>query len=147
MSFTDAVRTCLKKYATFTGAATRPEYWWFVLFTFLGGLVLDLTRIRALGVIWSLALFIPGLAVAIRRHHDAGRSGWWVLVSIIWPWEIVLLCYPSKLTGNKYVEDRTFQPAVSEADVTSAGVRCPNCSKLRLPGQNYCVGCGAQFEN
>ena len=39
MSFTDAIRTCLRKYVTFSGRASRPEYWWFILFLFLGGMV------------------------------------------------------------------------------------------------------------
>jgi uncharacterized membrane protein YhaH (DUF805 family) len=145
MSFVESVRTCLKKYATFSGGATRPEYWWFVLFSALGGLVLALTRVSALRVLWFLVLLIPELAVAVRRHHDAGRSGWWIFASIIWPWEVVLLCYPSKLTGNKYVEDRSVQLSVTEADLTSSGSQCPSCGKLRLPGQNYCMGCGAHF--
>jgi uncharacterized membrane protein YhaH (DUF805 family) len=145
MSFADSIRTCLKKYATFSGAASRPEYWWFALFTAIGSIVFSITRIAALELLWSLAFLIPGLAVAVRRHHDAGRSGWWLLTFLLWPWAVILLCYPSKLTGNKYVEDRTLQPQVTEADVTSSRLHCPSCGKLRLPGQNYCMGCGVHF--
>jgi uncharacterized membrane protein YhaH (DUF805 family) len=147
MSFVEAVRTCLKKYATFSGAASRSEYWWFVLFSALGTFVFALARIAVLEDIWGLGLLIPGLAVAVRRHHDAGRSGWWLLTFIVWPWAVVLLCYPSKLIGNKYVEDRSVQPLITEADIASSGLHCPSCGKLRLPGQNYCMGCGTRFSD
>lgn len=148
VSFTSAVRTCFKKYAEFSGVASRSEYWWFALFNVLGSILLGLTGLAILRILWSLALIVPGLAVAVRRHHDAGRSGWWLLASVIAPWEIVLLCYPSKLTGNKYAADRSAPgdtPSVTEENVTSTSSKCPKCGKLRLPGQNYCMGCGTKF--
>ena len=61
----------LKKYADFSGRASRPEYWWFLLLTFLASLI---------GGVLLLALFIPSLAVTVRRLHDLDRSGWWALV-------------------------------------------------------------------
>lgn len=147
MNFVDAVRTCFQKYANFKDAATRPEYWWFALFNFLVSIVLDLTGVRAIGLLWLLVILVPSLAVTVRRHHDAGRSGWWILTSLIWPWAVVLLCYPSKLTNNKYVDDRSVTPEVTEASLTSGATVCPSCGKLRLPGQNYCMGCGTKFED
>jgi len=145
MGFVESVQTCFKKYTTFSGAASRSEYWRFVLFAALGSTLMALTGIAALRVIWVLATFLPGLAVAVRRHHDAGRSGWWLLASLVWPWELVLLCYPSKLTANKYVADRVAQFDVTEASITSTGQHCGACGKLQLPGQNYCTGCGKQL--
>ena len=148
MNFTTAVRTCFKKYTDFSGVATRPEYWWFALFNSLGSLLLGLTGISFLRLLWFLAVIVPGLSVLFRRHHDAGRSGWWLLASIIPPWEIVLLCYPSKLTGNKYAADRqdlAQTPSVTEESVTPTSSKCPSCGKLRLPGQNYCKSCGTKF--
>jgi uncharacterized membrane protein YhaH (DUF805 family) len=148
VNFTTAVRTCFKKYADFSGVATRPENWWFALFNFLGSLLLGLTGVVILRVLWSLALIVPALSVAVRRHHDAGRSGWWLLASVIAPWEIVLLCYPSKLTGNKYAADRSAvaqTSSVTEESVTPTSSRCPSCGKLRLPGQNYCMSCGTKL--
>ena len=84
----------LKKYAVFTGRAQRKEYWFFVLFNFIIGFVLGLidgmigSRIAAagmgiLGLIYALAVLIPGIAVSIRRLHDTGRSGWWLLISFV----------------------------------------------------------------
>lgn len=90
MSFTDAIRTCLRKYVTFSGRASRPEFWYFFLFNLM------LTMIAAaldsvvfstatsgselFQTVVSLGLFLPYLAAAFRRMHDTGRSGWFVLL-------------------------------------------------------------------
>ena len=84
----------LKKYATFSGRAQRAEYWYFFLFyilTFIGlsfihgitGTFSEEAGIGLLGGLYSLAILIPSLAVGVRRLHDTGRSGWWLLVGII----------------------------------------------------------------
>jgi len=84
----------LKKYAEFGGRAQKAEYWFFLLFTILISLALGIIdRITGsfmpqvgmglLGVLYSLAVFIPSLAVSIRRLHDTGRSGWWLLIGLI----------------------------------------------------------------
>jgi uncharacterized membrane protein YhaH (DUF805 family) len=141
MTFTTAVRTCFRKYATFTGVASRSEYWWFFLFYFILDVALFLTGLVTLRALASLVLFLPSLAVGVRRMHDGGRSGWWILTSIILPWGIYLLCTPSKTENNKYAEGYTL----SESDVVPSSAHCPNCGKMRLPGQTYCVGCGYKF--
>ncbi|MFY9783497.1 MAG: DUF805 domain-containing protein [Acidimicrobiales bacterium] len=148
MSFPTAVRTCFKKYATFSGVATRPEYWWWFLFVFIGDVILLAIRVPFLNLIWILALLVPGLAVGVRRLHDTGRSAWWILFGLIWPVLVVLLCLPSKLSNNPYAPDRSDSMAtITEASATSSSSACPSCGKLRLPGQNYCMGCGAKFTN
>jgi len=83
----------LKKYAAFTGRARRREYWTFTIVNDIISLVLsvieDLTGIAAetdigvLIVIFSLFVLIPSLAVSVRRLHDTGRSGWWLLIGLI----------------------------------------------------------------
>jgi len=92
MSFADAVRTCLTKYATFSGRARRSEYWWFFLFNILvsiaAGIIDAILRTRAgglglVGTVAALALLLPGLAVGVRRLHDTGRTGWWLLIGLI----------------------------------------------------------------
>ena len=69
MKFSTAVSTCLSKYATFSGRATRSEFWWFYLFTFLINWVAGL----AAGTM---------ISAGARRLHDIGRSGWWQLLFI-----------------------------------------------------------------
>jgi uncharacterized membrane protein YhaH (DUF805 family) len=86
----------LKKYADFGGRARRKEYWMFALFNFLiyiailifsailGSIDNSLALIGSLLlVIYGLAIFVPSLAVAVRRLHDTGRSGWWFLIAFV----------------------------------------------------------------
>ncbi|MGL6315729.1 DUF805 domain-containing protein [Vibrio sp. WXL103] len=77
----------LKKYAVFTGRARRQEYWMFVLFNVIISIAIALIErvigTHFIGGLYSLAVFIPSLAVAVRRLHDTGRTGWWVLVCLI----------------------------------------------------------------
>jgi len=106
----------LKKYAVFGCRARRQEYWMFVLFNVIIALVLgiiDGTNDSAsegsrstLTTLYGLAIFIPGLAVSVRRLQDTGRSGWWMLIGLI-PivGAIVLLIFmmqDSQLMDNHY---------------------------------------------
>lgn len=77
MGFFGAIKSCFSKYATFSGRARRSEYWWFVL------LNLILSFIPIVNIIWGLIVFIPGIAVCVRRLHDTGRSGWWLLLAFV----------------------------------------------------------------
>ncbi|WP_167409856.1 DUF805 domain-containing protein [Pseudomonas sichuanensis] len=77
----------LKKYAVFKGRARRKEYWMFVLFNLLitiaiGYLDNVLGTKPLLSLVYTLAVMIPGIAVAVRRMHDSNHSGWWLLVPI-----------------------------------------------------------------
>ena len=84
----------LKKYAVFNGRAQRAEYWYFVLFSTIVSIVLMVldamtgtldaqTGYGLLSGLYTLAVFIPGLAVSVRRLHDIGKSGWWLLIALI----------------------------------------------------------------
>ena len=84
----------LKKYATFSGRAQRAEYWWFYLISTLIIIGLSLidqatgtldeeTGVGLLNSLYSLAILIPSIAVGVRRLHDTGRSGWWLLIGLI----------------------------------------------------------------
>ena len=78
----------LKKYAVFSGRARRKEYWYFVLWYMIISIGLAIIG-YAIGIggilqgIYALAVLIPNLAVAVRRLHDTGRSGWWLLIGLI----------------------------------------------------------------
>ena len=84
----------LKKYADFSGRARRREYWVFVLFNIIISIVLSIcdvflgtySQAASIGIlagIYSLAVLIPGIAVTVRRLHDTGRSGWWILIVLV----------------------------------------------------------------
>ncbi|MFZ4410712.1 MAG: DUF805 domain-containing protein [Paracraurococcus sp.] len=84
MDFVTALRTCFGKYVTFGGRARRSEYWYFILFVVLGNLAtgfLDdgLGTSGALNAVFSLGVLLPQIAVSVRRLHDTGHSGWWLL--------------------------------------------------------------------
>ena len=93
MNMTEAVKSVLNKYATFTGRSARSEYWWWVLFTIIVSVVLGFVdfllfcfrmgQVGILGAIYSLATMIPSIAVGVRRLHDLAKSGWWLLIIFI----------------------------------------------------------------
>lgn len=105
MSFGDAISTCFNKYAEFVGRARRSEYWWFALFGLLVSLVLSPLS-TTLSALASLALFVPSLAVGVRRMHDTGKSGWYLLVGLIpfvgWIIVIVWLATEGDPVPNEY---------------------------------------------
>ena len=81
MNFGQAISSCLSKYATFTGRASRPEFWWFFLFQILISLAASMLS-EAINGLVALGLLLPALAVGTRRLHDVGKSGWWQLLML-----------------------------------------------------------------
>ena len=96
----------LKNYATFSGRARRKEYWMFFLFNLIFSAAAGMLGLTAL---YSLATFIPRIAVAVRRLHDIGKTGWWyfiVLIPVIGGiWYLILMCTDSKYGTNTYGEN------------------------------------------
>jgi len=107
----------LKQYADFSGRARRKEYWMFVLFNMIFAIVAMILD-NVLGIamegigygplygLYALAMLIPGLAVAVRRLHDVGKSGWMILIALI-PligsiWFLVLMVTDSNAGENQY---------------------------------------------
>jgi uncharacterized membrane protein YhaH (DUF805 family) len=82
MNFGQAISTCFAKYAAFSGRASRAEFWWFFLFQ-IGALILGALIHETAYYLIALAILLPGLAVSARRLHDIGKSGWWILISIV----------------------------------------------------------------
>ena len=94
MSFADAVtNVVINNYVNFEGRASRSEYWWFILFNLIINIVtfaIDSTLgtmitydMGYVGFIALLALLLPSISVSVRRLHDIGKSGWWILIGII----------------------------------------------------------------
>ena len=107
----------LKQYADFSGRARRKEYWMFALFNMIFAIVAMILD-NVLGIamegigygplygLYALAMLIPGLAVAVRRLHDVGKSGWMILIALI-PligaiWLLVLEVTDSNAGENQY---------------------------------------------
>lgn len=95
MTFREAILTCFRKYFTFSGRASRSEYWWFFLFCLLGGLMASAAETFINGVTgtpggptilsaaFNIATFIPSLSAGWRRMHDTGRSGLYLFYPVI----------------------------------------------------------------
>lgn len=89
MTFIESVKTVYSKYATFSGRATRSEFWWFILFynlVCIAFVPLGLaTQSDSIGLgligIFVVISFIPTIALWVRRLHDISKSGWWILVA------------------------------------------------------------------
>ena len=123
----------LKKYAEFNGRSRRKEYWMFVLFNMIFAIV-AMSLDKLLGFadenigygpiygVYVLAMFIPGLAVSIRRLHDIDKSGWYYLLVLIpiigWIWLIVLFATEGTRGPNKYGPD----PKNSDSELDQIGV-------------------------
>jgi uncharacterized membrane protein YhaH (DUF805 family) len=91
----------LRNYANFAGRARRSEYWYFVLVNIafaLGLNLLDMLVRATLGtgpfvMLYGLVMFVPGIAVSIRRLHDIDRSGWWLLLALVPVLGLVLIWF------------------------------------------------------
>jgi len=111
----------LKKYADFDGRARRAEYWYFVLFNFIVSSVLGfmdgmMGTVTAGGtgmisLLYTLAVLVPSIAVAVRRMHDVGKSGWFALIPF---YNLILAVTEGDKGPNKYGPD----PKNPELDIT-----------------------------
>ncbi len=103
MNFQTAVQICLTKYVDFTGRARRSEYWYFFLFNVLVSSIASVMDEALpgdmLANVTTLVFLMPSIGVAVRRMHDIGKSGWFVLIPI---YNIVLLATDSDPAPNAY---------------------------------------------
>jgi uncharacterized membrane protein YhaH (DUF805 family) len=89
MSFVEAIKSGFQNYVNFSGRAARSEYWYWILFSMLmtiGSFLIDLALfpqlyVSPINTTVELALFLPTLAVSVRRLHDLDFSGWWLLLA------------------------------------------------------------------
>jgi uncharacterized membrane protein YhaH (DUF805 family) len=119
MDFMTSVKTCLaEKYADFNGRASRPEFWWFVLFCFIVNMVAGMIFRNWVSSIISLAIVVPQLAAGARRLHDTGKTGWLQLLCLIpvlgWIALIYLYVQPGNAGANQYGNAPDDTPAPPE---------------------------------
>jgi uncharacterized membrane protein YhaH (DUF805 family) len=113
MNFQDAVASALRNYATFAGRARRSEFWFFFLFTLLAqavaGIIDEAATRGVLGAVLSILLLLPSIAVGVRRLHDNGRSGWWLLLGLVpmigWIVLLIWYCQPGEAGPNRFGPD------------------------------------------
>jgi uncharacterized membrane protein YhaH (DUF805 family) len=139
MPFGGAVRVCLRKYADFSGRASRSEYWWFILFTLIvATIAASLDASGGVLVVAWLALVIPSLAVGVRRLHDTERSGWWLLIYFIplvgWLVLLVFLASRGDSGPNRYGAPPSAA-SPSETAVPVAPASDPPPERARIPSE------------
>ncbi len=103
MNFIDAVKSVFTNFANFNGRARRSEYWYFALFSIILRVpIMLLVDNQTIDLIIGLALLIPSLSVAVRRMHDVGKSGWFILIPI---YNLILACTNGDMGTNEYGPD------------------------------------------
>mgnify|MGYP001589989838 FL=1 len=124
MGLIDAVKTCFVKYVDFDGRAPRSEYWYFVLFTglltSLSGYLdseygLTFVEVGITSGIINLLIFLPTVAVGVRRLHDIGKSGWWVLLpfTIIGIFVIIYWAAQISVDDNEYGKNPLIEDSIT----------------------------------
>lgn len=111
-----------ERYAQFEGRAGRAQFWWFVLANLIINVLLQILASAAdalviVSLLYSLAIIIPSLAVAIRRLHDTGKSGWWLLIGLVPIVGVIVLIVFYATEGdagpNQYGEPDPGLPAIT----------------------------------
>jgi uncharacterized membrane protein YhaH (DUF805 family) len=92
-----AISDGFKRYTDFSGASSRSQYWYFILGTTVASLIIQALLGDFGGNVFTIATIIPTIAVAVRRMHDVGKSGWFILVPI---YNFILLLTPTKPAEN-----------------------------------------------
>jgi uncharacterized membrane protein YhaH (DUF805 family) len=133
----------LKQYAVFSGRARRKEYWMFFLSNLIIGFVLGflegLVGGRGIvGILYCLAVLIPGIAVSVRRLHDTGRSGWWLLIAFV-PIigaiiVLVFMAQDGQPSANRYGASPKFLPGPARETSVAQGPSWLTVKRVGLAG-------------
>jgi len=114
MNFSEAISSGFQNYVNFSGRAQRSAFWYWALFVFLGSFVAGILDAMIFGIdayapisgLFGLVVLLPGLAVSVRRLHDIGRSGWWLLIWLVpligWIILIYWYCQPGEPGFNQF---------------------------------------------
>jgi len=167
-----AVSLGFRGYVDFKGRSSRSEFWWWVLFATIvsmAAIILD----NALGtqgslylnppnggrvilgllhILVGLGLFLPYLAVSVRRLHDRGRSGFWLFLVLVPIIGVILLIVWYAMRGNEGTNNYGPHPSTKLDDgtpsVSGEGRRfCSNCGVVLRDGASFCPSCGVQMSS
>lgn len=145
----------IKNYAKFDGRARRKEYWIFALFNIIIACVLGAIEgaygnysdgdSGAFFSLFQLFIFIPSLAVGVRRMHDANKSGWCLLIPL---YNLILTFTPGTKGENKYgpdpkTENQNTEPSVDQANDQNS-LFCYKCGKSLDLDSKFCTKCGVK---
>jgi uncharacterized membrane protein YhaH (DUF805 family) len=123
----------LKKYADFSGRARRKEYWMFTLLLLVAGFVLGIVEgvlglsgtvgpYGPLSLLFMLAIIVPSIAVGVRRLHDTGRSGWWLLLYFLPIIGAIVLLVFMVLDGTRGPNEYGADPKEGEGGAQRAAI-------------------------
>ena len=142
MSFVQSVETCLKKYADFSGRASRSEYWWFFLFNFLMSTVGSIADRILLGTepdstgiiatLVTLGLLLPSLAVGARRLHDINKSGWWQLLWLGFILLLIPVIYLIYLHTRPSSNSNVCNSCGAENQTDEEAIFCASCGEKTI---------------
>jgi len=140
VQFGDAIKNGFQNYANFRGVASRSDFWYWTLFTVIVsvgtsfidtaiGLAIGMENFTLINTLAALALMLPGLAVAVRRFHDAGFSAWWysipqVAALLVLIWFMVALITFIFENMSSLLDPAALQEwlvAISDPNSTAAG--------------------------
>ena len=125
MNFTNAISSGFTRYFDFEGRSSRSECWWWILFIYLLNYILPIFETSTLSIsfftdhtiyydsLFFIAVFIPTLAVSIRRLHDLDYTGWWMLLWFLpvvgWIILLILFCTKGSEGYNRFGPDPLVQ--------------------------------------
>jgi uncharacterized membrane protein YhaH (DUF805 family) len=160
-----AVSSGFRRYVDFKGRSSRSEFWWWILFATIVSVAADILD-NALGIQGSfygervvlgllntlvgLVIFLPYLAVSVRRLHDRGRSGFWLFIVLVPIIGVILLIVWYAMRGNEGTNNYGPHPSTKLDDgtpsVSGEGRRfCSNCGVVLRDNASFCPSCGVQI--
>ena len=162
MSLIDAVNSCFRQYVGFSGRASRAEFWWFFLFGLLVGLAAGIVDRRGtIGGLISLVLLLPSLAMGVRRLHDVGRSGFWLLIALVPVAGLIVLIVfwvqrgesganaygppPAESVGPNQVGTSASPPPIPAAPPAQDRIACPRCGESIAASALVCRFCNYEL--
>ena len=143
----------IKKYATFNGRASRVEYWYFFLFNLIIGFALGLAE-GFLGIysssdesvlanVYSLIVFLPSIAVGVRRMHDVNKSGWFIIVPL---YNLLLAVRKGDKETNRFGAPRIGE-GIEDSKPIEPQKYCSNCGKSIDADSKFCIKCGSKIKD